>query len=138
MVWGIFSLALRQGGHAIFEPPCHDEEELLLGFNTKSKCFVFGSYIVAPTVFSSLADGWFAVTFFFILGHTALLWLQYGFCMSMVWFVKLVTDPITDILAYNTSLYTILSTEDWKTGSLATFTQHWNKTPKIKLKVATD
>ena len=132
MVFGILSLALRQGGHAIFEPPCHDEEELLLGFNTKSKCFVFGSYVVAP-VFSSLMNAWFAVTFFFILGHTALLWLQYGFRISMVLFVKLATDPITDILAYYRSLYTIFTTRDWKTGSLETFTQHWNKTPKLKI-----
>ena len=50
MVLGLFSLFLRQSGHAIFEPPCHDEEELLLGFNTRSKCFVVAGYTLAPVV----------------------------------------------------------------------------------------
>jgi glutamate-1-semialdehyde 2,1-aminomutase len=47
---GIFSLTIRQMGHAIFEPPCHDKEELLLGFNTRAKCFVFSTYILSGLV----------------------------------------------------------------------------------------
>ena len=50
MATGLFSLFLRQSGHAIFEPPCHDEEELLLGFNTRSKCFVVAGYTLAPLI----------------------------------------------------------------------------------------
>ena len=141
MTWGIFSLALRQSGHAIFEPPCHDEEELLLGFNTKSKCFVFASYVLAPLlslnskgtpndIMQSIASSWFAVTCFYVFGHTALLSIQYGFTISMVWLIKLITDPITDIKAYYNSLFTVWTTSDWKTGSFKTFTSHWNKEGK--------
>jgi glutamate-1-semialdehyde 2,1-aminomutase len=34
---GLAALFLRQIGHAILEPPCHDKEALLLGFNTRNK-----------------------------------------------------------------------------------------------------
>ena len=34
---GLAALFLRQMGHAILEPPCHDKEALLLGFNTRNK-----------------------------------------------------------------------------------------------------
>ena len=43
---------------------------------------------------------WLLVTLFFVLGHTGLLWMQYGFRISMVWLVKLITDPFTDVVAY--------------------------------------
>ena len=35
----------------------------------------------------------------FVLGHTGLLWMQYGFRIAMVWLVKLITDPFTDVAA---------------------------------------
>jgi len=131
MLLGVVSLALRQSGHAIFEPPCHDEEELLLGFNTRSKCFVFGSYALAPLFTNNVADMWFYITAYFVLGHTAIVWSQYNFCISMVWFVKLATDPITDVIAYWPSVFTIWTTpEDWKKASFDTFMGHWNKDSK--------
>ena len=34
---GLGALFLRQIGHAILEPPCHDKEATLLGFNTRNK-----------------------------------------------------------------------------------------------------
>jgi hypothetical protein len=43
---GIFPLTIRQMGHAVWEPPCHDMEELLLGFNTRAKCVVFSTYLL--------------------------------------------------------------------------------------------
>lgn len=145
MAWGLFSLALRQSGHAIFEPPCHDDEELLLGFNTRSKCFVFSAYILAPLFFihqvytenmgayellNPVADAWLLVTLFFVLGHTAILWLQYGFRISMVWLIKLMTDPITDIQSYYPSCYKVWTSPDWKAGGFSTFMSHWNKEGK--------
>jgi glutamate-1-semialdehyde 2,1-aminomutase len=36
MCFGLASLFVRQFGHAILEPPCHDKEALLLGFNTRN------------------------------------------------------------------------------------------------------
>ncbi len=128
MVLGLFSLFLRQSGHAIFEPPCHDEEELLLGFNTRSKCFVVAGYTLAPIItllqlsntvnfvqaLEPVAKSWLLVTLFFVLGHTGLLWMQYGFKIAMVWLVKLITDPFTDVAAYYPSAMNVWTTPDWK------------------------
>ena len=130
MMLGVLSLALRQSGHAIFEPPCHDDEELLLGFNTRSKCFVFGTYALAPLFYKNPGDAWFNVTIFFVLGHTAIVCAQYNFCMSMVWFVKLATDPITDVITYWPSFFRVWTTPDWKKASIETFFGHWNKDTK--------
>jgi glutamate-1-semialdehyde 2,1-aminomutase len=120
------------------EPPCHDEEELLLGFNTRSKCFVVAGYTLAPLVtllqlsgsynfiqaLEPVAKSWLLVTMFFVLGHTALLWLQYGFRISMVWLVKLITDPFTDVVAYYPSAMTVWTSPDWKTGTMDNFKMH--------------
>lgn len=144
MVLGLFSLFLRQSGHAIFEPPCHDEEELLLGFNTRSKCFVVAGYTLAPVVtllqlsgtynfvqaLEPVARSWLLVTMFFVLGHTALLWLQYGFRIAMVWLVKLVTDPFTDVVAYYPSAVNVWTSPDWKTAGWDTFQAHLRGDPK--------
>ena len=34
---GLTSLIIRQSGHYIFEPPCHDAEQAMLGFDTQNK-----------------------------------------------------------------------------------------------------
>jgi glutamate-1-semialdehyde 2,1-aminomutase len=152
MAVGLVSLFLRQMGHAILEPPCHDEEELLLGFNTRAKCFVFASYFISPLAFvikwitdpsvveevslwnilDPIADAWFGITVFFILGHMAVLWLQHGLVLSLVWWVKFVTDPFTDLPSYSHSVVDVWTTEDWKTASLDTLFGHMNKEPKKK------
>ena len=144
MVLGLFSLFLRQSGHAIFEPPCHDEEELLLGFNTRSKCFVVAGYTLAPIVtllqlsgtvnfvqaLEPVAKSWLMVTMFFVLGHTGLLWMQYGFRIAMVWLVKLITDPFTDVAAYYPSAINVWTSPDWKTAGWDTFQAHLRGDPK--------
>ena len=144
MATGLFSLFLRQSGHAIFEPPCHDEEELLLGFNTRSKCFVVAGYTLAPLIsllrlsndvgffltLASIARSWLGVTLFFVLGHTGLLWMQYGFRISMVWLIKLVTDPFTDVLVYYPSAVTVWTTKDWQTATWDNFLSHLRGEPK--------
>jgi glutamate-1-semialdehyde 2,1-aminomutase len=114
-VWiGVVSLFLRQAGHALIEPPCHDKEQLLLGFDTRSKSWIVGGLVLIPLVNWALAPAdagfhevaadvgaqWFAFTCLVILGRVALLVRRHGMKNSLVWFVKLVTDPITDIKAY--------------------------------------
>jgi len=144
MITGLFSLLLRQSGHAIFEPPCHDEEQLLLGFNTRSKCFVVAGYTLAPTmallqisgsvdfwsILAPIGCSWLYVTLFFVLGHTALLWLQYGFRIAMVWLVKLITDPFTDVMVYYPSAVNVWTSPDWKTAGWGTFQAHLQGAPK--------
>mmetsp|Transcript_4529 Transcript_4529/g.16236 ORF Transcript_4529/g.16236 Transcript_4529/m.16236 type:complete len:152 (+) Transcript_4529:2045-2500(+) len=127
-----------QAGHAIFEPVCHDNESLLLGFNTRSKCFAVASYVIAPalaiyqlyrnpdvtSLLKPAADLWLTVTIFFVVGHTAMLWLLHGFRIAMVWLLKLLSDPFTDLQAYYPSLWKVWSSPDWKTGSFQTLKGH--------------
>jgi len=118
-VWiGVVSLFLRQAGHALIEPPCHDKEQLLLGFDTRSKTWIVAGFLAIPLVNWLLAPAaaglrdiaadvgaqWFVFTCLVILGRAVLLVRRHGFTNSLVWFVKLVTDPITDIKAYYKSL----------------------------------
>jgi glutamate-1-semialdehyde 2,1-aminomutase len=110
------ALFVRQFGHAIVEPPCHDKEELLLGFNTPNKTMIVSAYCLIPiahmfaagtwTVASFLvrwpviAQQWWGLTVVVVLGRVAYLAWRHDFRISMIWFVKLVTDPFTDIAAY--------------------------------------
>lgn len=111
------ALFLRQFGHAIVEPPCHDKEELLLGFNTRNKTLIVAAYLFIP-IFNMLgadawmlatfidkmptiAQQWFGLTVLVVLGRVLYLIRAYNFRISMIWFVKLITDPFTDIVAYS-------------------------------------
>jgi glutamate-1-semialdehyde 2,1-aminomutase len=116
MYLGLFSLFIRQFGHAILEPPCHDKEALLLGFNTRNKTLIFLGYLLVPithmardggwtiAVFSSMIPAiawqWFLWTLLVVGGRVVFLVWKHNFRNSMLWLVKLVTDPVTDIAAY--------------------------------------
>lgn len=110
------ALFVRQFGHAVIEPPCHDKEELLLGFNTPNKTMLVAAYCAIPlanmlgadawtwTAFldkwPTVARHWWGLTLVVVFGRVAYLAWLHDFQTSMVWFVKLVTDPFTDIKAY--------------------------------------
>jgi glutamate-1-semialdehyde 2,1-aminomutase len=113
---GLGALFLRQIGHAVLEPPCHDKEATLLGYNTRNKTMILGTYLLIPAVFfvqagawtveglaaiaPPVAQAWFAWTLFVVGGRVAYLVWAHGTWLSVVWFVKLLTDPLTDIAAY--------------------------------------
>ena len=110
------ALFLRQVGHAVLEPPCHDKEATLLGFNTPSKTAILATYLLIPVVhlvariwtgqefgpmMAAVAREWFIWTGIVVGGRVAyLIWLH-GFRLALVWLVKLVTDPVTDLIAYS-------------------------------------
>ena len=123
MFLGLGALFVRQTGHAILEPPCHDKEKALLGFNTRNKTIIVGGYILIPIVqivhlartgsltFESLnsiwptvAQQWFLLTLAAVLGRVIYLIWAHDFRSSMIWFIKLITDPFTDIIAYYNSV----------------------------------
>ena len=120
MFLGLSALVVRQLGHAVFEPPCHDKEKLLLGLTTKSKSVVVAVYLTLPllqlwgasggvweTLVASaptIALHWFVWTIAVIAGHTIQLIHSHGFRNSMIWFVKLATDPMTDVVTYRPRL----------------------------------
>jgi glutamate-1-semialdehyde 2,1-aminomutase len=116
MCLGLTALFVRQFGHAILEPPCHDREALLLGYNTRNKTLIVLGYIMIPVIhvargstwtvdglislISVVALHWFFWTLLVVFGRIAYLVWKHDLRISMIWFVKLVTDPLTDIVAY--------------------------------------
>ncbi|MGH7963639.1 MAG: aminotransferase class III-fold pyridoxal phosphate-dependent enzyme [Candidatus Binatia bacterium] len=123
MCLGLAALLLRQFGHAVLEPPCHDKEQLLLGFNTRNKTLIVAGYLLIPVIHlvsggawtlaaltaiaPTLARQWFLFTFAVVVGHVVYLVWEHDFRSSMIWFVKLATDPLTDIVAYYRSVYRV-------------------------------
>ena len=114
--YGILSMIFRQSGHIIFEPPCHDDEKLQLGFNTRSKIFVLIAYSTTPFFYylvNNLYDVLILKTCFFIIGHTLCLWNTYGKIIAAVWFFKFFTDPFSDVIAYYPSAWKVWNSPDW-------------------------
>lgn len=124
MCLGLAALFVRQFGHAILEPPCHDKEAVLLGFNTRNKTLIVAGYLLIPIIhlvragsltFATLtsmapavAQQWFLLTLAVVMGHVAYLVWKHNFRSSMIWLVKLATDPFTDIVAYYANPYRLL------------------------------
>ena len=116
MCLGLASLFVRQFGHAVLEPPCHDKEKLLLGYNTRNKTLIVLGYVLIPLVhlfqaetwtfdafvelIPTIAQQWFVWTLLVVFGRVSYLMVKHDFRISMIWFIKLITDPITDIIAY--------------------------------------
>ena len=116
MCLGLASLFVRQFGHAILEPPCHDKEALLLGYNTRNKTLIVLGYVLIPivlmaqagawslagfsTLIAPIALNWFLWTLLVVLARVTYLVWKHDFRISMIWFIKLITDPLTDIFAY--------------------------------------
>jgi len=114
---GLAALFLRQIGHAILEPPCHDKEATLLGYNTRNKTMILGTYLLIPIVdivwagaftvealrplAGTVAYHWFLWTAAVVAGRVLYLLWAHGPRLALVWFVKLVTDPLTDVIAYS-------------------------------------
>ena len=113
---GLAALFLRQIGHAILEPPCHDKEATLLGYNTRNKTMVLGTYLLIPVInlvwsgaytlealrplAVSVGYQWFLWTVLVVAGRVAYLLWTHGPRLALVWVVKLATDPLTDVIAY--------------------------------------
>jgi glycosyl transferase family 4 len=114
---GLAALFLRQFGHAILEPPCPDKEATLLGYNTRNKSLILGTYLAIPIAnvvwsgaytlealrlpASTVAYEWFLLTAAVVAGRVAYLLWKHGPRLALVWFVKLATDPLTDVIAYS-------------------------------------
>jgi glutamate-1-semialdehyde 2,1-aminomutase len=116
MCLGLASLFVRQFGHAVLEPACHEREETLLGYNTRNKTLIVLGYLLIPALSIARADEWslaatqaglplvarqwFWWTFAVVFGRVVYLIWKFDLRTSLVWYVKLVTDPFTDIMAY--------------------------------------
>jgi glutamate-1-semialdehyde 2,1-aminomutase len=123
MCIGLAAFFLRQFGHAILEPPCHDKEKLLLGFNTRNKTLILAGYFLIPAIhlvsassltvaalpatIAAIAEHWFGWTVAVIMGRVVFLIWKHNVRSSMIWFVKVITDPLTDIMAYSPHYLTV-------------------------------
>ena len=113
---GLAALFVRQFGHAVLEPDAHEKEMSLLGFNTRNKTLIVAGYLLIPIAhmvqarslqygvfvdrLPAIAEHWWFWTQLVIVGRVAFLIWKFSFRASMIWYVKLVTDPITDVITY--------------------------------------
>jgi glutamate-1-semialdehyde 2,1-aminomutase len=132
---GVVALLLRQFGHAILEPPCHDKERALLGYSTRNKTLILASYVLIPIVnfvgagalsaetirltLPAIARQWFMLTLAVVFGRVLYLAWRHNFRNAMIWFVKLITDPITDVMAYYGSVARMLALPHARKGEVA-------------------
>lgn len=116
MCLGMAALFARQFGHAVLEPDSHEKEMSLLGYSTRNKTLILLAFLAIPAVnliqagsmslatiaerLPVIAEQWFACTCAVVFGRVAYLLLTRGFRAAMVWYVKLVSDPITDVITY--------------------------------------
>jgi len=116
MYLGLAALFVRQFGHAVLEPECHEAEKSLLGYSTRNKTLIVLGYLLSPvtlilqgrvgtiealtTMVSTIAQYWFGWTLMVVFGRVIYLAWKHNVFLSLVWYVKLVTDPVTDIIAY--------------------------------------
>jgi glutamate-1-semialdehyde 2,1-aminomutase len=56
------------------------------------------------SIVPAVALQWFLLTLAAVLGRVIYLMWAHDFRSSMIWFVKLITDPFTDIIAYYNSI----------------------------------
>jgi glutamate-1-semialdehyde 2,1-aminomutase len=113
---GLTALFVRQFGHAVLEPDAHEKEMSLLGFTTRNKTLIVAGYLLIPAAhmlqaqslhydvfvqrLPAIAEHWWYWTLLVIFGRVAYLMWKFSFRTSMIWYVKLVTDPLTDVITY--------------------------------------
>jgi glutamate-1-semialdehyde 2,1-aminomutase len=116
MCLGLAALFVRQFGHAVLEPDAHEKEMSLLGYNTRNKTLIVIGYIGIPIAYlvqtssvsaagfieelPTIARHWWYWTQFVILARVTYLVWKFSVRTSLIWYVKLVTDPVTDVIAY--------------------------------------
>jgi glutamate-1-semialdehyde 2,1-aminomutase len=55
---------------------------------------------------AAIAEHWFVWTVAVILGRVVYLIWKHNLRSSMIWFVKVITDPLTDLMAYTPRHFT--------------------------------
>jgi glutamate-1-semialdehyde 2,1-aminomutase len=116
MCLGLAALFLRQFGHAVLEPDAHEKEMTLLGYTTSNKTVIVVGYTLIPLAIlldaasvsgaafvehlPRIAEYWWYWTQSVILARVAYLVWKFSFRTSMIWYIKLVTDPLTDVITY--------------------------------------
>ncbi len=60
-----------------------------------------------PATIAVIAEHWFLWTAAVVLGRVVYLVWKHNIRSSMIWFVKIITDPLTDLMAYTPRYFTL-------------------------------
>lgn len=153
MIGWLLAMVLRQSGHFFFEPLTYDEinnvsqeykESIKVGYNLRRKVILLSIWIAAPIAlyFNPSLAGFIEAntTLYGFIYNTSVAWLVIGggalifrtihlfFIMSvqsgLVWFTKILTDPLHDVYIYHKALPELLKGNmiddmtDWYDSSL--------------------
>lgn len=140
LVGWLLAMVLRQTGHFFFEPKSYDEvnkatheykESVKVGYNLQRKVVLLSIWALVPVVlfFEPTFMGLFtpATDFYQFINNMAIIWLFVGLGAvlfrtvhlfklmgvqsGLVWFSKILTDPLHDIKIYHKSPYYIMKGE---------------------------
>lgn len=127
----IFAMCIRQVGHFFFEPKGYDEanqatheykEKVKVGYNLRRKVILHTIWALVPLVLyleptlfglfeaphrdlagflEHLSKAWIVLAIGALLFRTVHLFFIRGVQTGLVWFTKILTDPVHDIMLYH-------------------------------------
>lgn len=132
LVGWLFAMTLRQTGHFFFEPKTYDKvnnasheykESVKVGYNLKRKVILLSIWAIAPftlyfdptlfglltahtdimSLINNIALIWLVIGLGAIVFRTVHLFKLMGIQSGLVWFTKILTDPLHDIKIYRSS-----------------------------------
>jgi hypothetical protein len=132
LVGWLFAMTLRQTGHFFFEPKTYDnvnnatheyKESVKVGYNLKRKVILLSIWAIAPftlyldpslfglltahtdiiSLINNIALMWLVIGLGAIVFRTIHLFKLMGIQSGLVWFTKILTDPLHDIKIYRSS-----------------------------------
>ena len=130
LIGWLFAMLTRQTGHFFFEPKGYDvvnrashahKEQIKVGYNLKRKVVLLGIWALSPlalwaspTLFgvfaaqserteflAHLGQLWLAIGAGALVFRVAQLWIIRDAQTAWVWLVKILTDPIHDVMLYH-------------------------------------
>ncbi|MEP6654645.1 MAG: hypothetical protein ABJA82_14885, partial [Myxococcales bacterium] len=136
----IFAMCIRQVGHFFFEPKGYDEENqathvykerVKVGYNLRRKVVLHTIWALTPLVLylrpslfglfaphhalsgflAHLAQLWIGLAIGALLFRTVHLFFLRDLQTGLVWFVKILTDPVHDIMLYHKAPFHLLRGE---------------------------
>jgi hypothetical protein len=134
------AMTSRQAGHFFFEPKGYDvpnqatheyKERIKVGYNLRRKVVLMAVWVLAPlpmlldptlfglfaaddageTIWTRIGLVWFAVGVLGLLFRTVQLFFQRDVQTGIVWFTKILTDPLHDVMLYYRAPFYLLKGE---------------------------
>jgi len=132
LIGWLVSMTTRQTGHFFFEPTGYDQvnqttfehkEEIKVGYNLQRKVVLIAICLAVPllawfapdvlaiivpegyedTKIRMIGMAWLLLGVAGLLFRVAQLWVQQGLMAGVAWALKIITDPVHDIILYHRS-----------------------------------